>query len=451
MTHLQDSVISMVSHMPDEVLWALYALDAGSARMGRWLHLGRAATPSTRAGTNRQPVSFLCFIGANWFTGFLVRKMRQYGFYCFTHSEADEFKGWRANYREFSATEMPVDHATQPDFILVDHIYFRQRRQVFGHEAMHSFIKRVSRSFSIPVIGVDSSDTILYKFHPRSIDCFDVVLKGQGLPKDRELMNWEIGVRWGLNRKKRIRRVRFEDQVLSSDQIAKFRVSFDLGCAAYGDVQMDAPPSVPESYDVFFIGVFDSLNRLEGLRICRQHFRTLGWLQIIRGHPVVGIESWKADPKEGRAEDRAALIRESDHLYRQHRGLFRRARLSPRLYKMLARSSRVMLAFSGIGELGMRHYQAFEFAKVMICEDVSYIETIFPFEDHRNCLFVEERLGDLQEKVRWLLANEDTRCRIASAGHSQLKQTYRDGNAIFERYFLDHLGIRPSSGESSIV
>jgi hypothetical protein len=322
-------------------------------------------------------------------------------------------------------------------------MFFLNRRRAFGHEAMHAFVKQVSHGFCIPVIGIDSSDTILHKFHPKSIDCFDLVLKGQGLPKDRELMNWEIGVRWGLNRKEKIRRLRFEDMILSPSQIDKYIVSFDLGCAAYCDVRLEQPPTVTESYDVFFIGVFDSMNRLEGLRISQQHFKTLGWMQMIDNHPVVGIESWKADPQVGRAENRAELVRECSLLYQQNRKLFRRARLSPRVYRTLAQSCKIMPAFSGIGELGMRHYQAFELGKAMICEDLSHIETIYPFENGHNCLYVSDRLEDFEQKIRWLLENEDARRLIASTGFNQLKQTYSDGNLFFERYFLDHLDIKP--------
>jgi len=64
-------------------------------------------------------------------------------------------------------------------------------------------------------------------------------------------------------------------------------------------------------------------------------------------------------------------------------------------------------------------------------------------------VFVADRLEDFEEKVRWLLDNEGVRQRIATTGFRQLQQTYRDGNAIFQKYFLDYLGIErndPSQG-----
>jgi hypothetical protein len=389
-------------------------------------------------------VAFLCFIGVQWFNDFMLRKMREYGFYHFTHATTGDFRGWENNYNEYPESGLPIDHVTQPDFILVDSAFFVNRRRVFGHDAMYAFIKRKSRNFSIPVIGIDHCDVVLSKFHPKDIDCFNLILKGQGLPKDRELMNWEIGVRWGLNRKERIRRIRFDDWVLSPAQIDKFKLSFDLGSAAYCDIEVKPLSSALEWYDVFFVGSFDSLNRLEGLKICGEHFRTLGWLvKLPDDHPIVGIEDWKADPKLGRKEDRDLLTRESNRLYRENRKLFRQIRIPSDLYKFLAQFCKIMPAFSGIGELGPRHYQALEFDKALVCEDVSYIETIFTFQDGKNCVFVADRLGDLEEKVRCLLKDASARHRIASTGFSQLQETYRDGNAIFEGYFLRHLGIDP--------
>ena len=441
MKHIGDAAVSIVGALPDPALWTLYGFDRALTRARRLVQLRGSVRRSPDMRGSRQRANFLCFLGVNWFSKFMLRKMRECGFYCFTHKPLDAFRAMPRDKNEFSKFELPVDHVTQPDFVIVDHLFYRKRRIVFGHEAMRAFVRQVSRGFCVPLIGIDSSDTVLYKFHPKSLDCFDLILKGHGLPKDRELMNWETGVRWGLNRKDKIRRVRHKDMVLSQDQIDKFRVSFDIGVAAYGDVDLTRPPSVPESNDVFFVGVFNSLNRLEGLRIARQHFKTLGWLQMIEGHPVVGIESWKADPLIGRTEDRSGLVRESNRLYRQHGELFRRARLSPHLYKVLAYSSKIMPAFSGIGELGPRHYQALAFKKVMMCEDVSHIETIFPFEGGRNCVFVGERLADFEDKVRWLLENDRIRHNLASEGFAELQKTYRDGNAIFERYFLSHLGI----------
>jgi len=388
-------------------------------------------------------MNFLCFIGVQWFNDFMLRKMREYGYYYFTHETTDDFRGWEGgNYTQYPKSNLPVDHITQPDFILIDNMFFMSRRRVFGHEMMYAFIKRESRNFSIPVIGIDHCDVILSKFHSKDVDLFDLVLKGQGLPKDRELMNWEIGPRWGLNRTEKIRRIKFEDWLLSPAQIDKFELSFDLGSVAYCDIEVKPLSSALEWYDVFFVGSFDSLNRLEGLKICREHFRTLGWLvKLPDDHPIVGIEEWKADPKLGRKEDRRLLVRESNQLYRENRKLFRQIRILPVLYRFLAQSCKIMPAFSGIGELGPRHYQALEFGKVLVCEDVSYIETIFPFQDGANCVLVADRLDDLVEKIRWLLKDDRARRHIASTGFNQLQETYRDGNAIFEKFFLHHMGI----------
>jgi hypothetical protein len=147
-------------------------------------------------------------------------------------------------------------------------------------------------------------------------------------------------------------------------------------------------------------------------------------------HRIVGIEG---DPE--------LVASESRRLYREHRDLFAERRIGQAAFRAIGALCKVMPALSGIGELGSRHYQALEYAKALVCEDVSYIETMFPFEEDRNYVRTADRLEDFEEKVRWLLRDERARRRIAAAGFRDLVATYADGDAIFERSFLRHLGI----------
>ena len=442
------ALLAGLMRLPDGALKVANQVESALAAVCRRLARRRRRAASGEGGRVGGGRRFLCFLGRQWYNDFLLRQLGQRGHYAFSRGVEQTFGDWAPNYAEYGAGELPIDEATSLDYVLIDSAFFVNRRRVFGHDVMHEFVKGISGRFAVPVIGIDHCDVILSKFLPKDVDCFDLVLKAQGLPRDRELMNWEIGVRYGLNRRQRIRRLREEERILSPAQIERFRLSFDLGCAAYVG-RLPRPRRAAEPNDVFMVAAFDSLNRLEGLRICQAHFRTIGWLAKLEdGHPIVGIEDWKADPQAGRAEDREALVREARRLYEENRALFREARIPARLYRMLARSCKVMPALSGIGELGMRHYQAFEFQKAMVCEDLSHVETIFPFEDGVNCLYVADRLEDLEERIRFLLEHEEERRRMARKGFEQLRATYGDGDTLFEQYFLRHLdGAREGEGD----
>ena len=390
----------------------------------------------------------LCFVARDWYTNFLLPKLEEQGVYCFTHFWAEDFPGWVNNYNEYV---LPIDQATEPDFVLVDNKFYVNRAGMFGHDYMRAYIRRKSRSHGIPVVAIDHGDQILSKYTAGDVDCFDLVLKGHGLPRDRELMNWEIGARWGLNRCKKIRRVRHEEFRYTPAQLDKFRSSFDVG-VAYCDRSPCRLQSTFEPIDVFFVAVFNSLNRLQALKLSKEHFCTVGHLveptlAAPRGtrapyYALIGFEEGKEDPHTERPGYQRSVRQARRRFYDENRDLF--GPRTPRWrFRFLASLSKIMPAMSGYGELGPRHYQVLAFGKTLVCEDLSYIESIYPFQDEENCVFVSDHLENLVDRVSWLLENRAARRHIARRGFEQLRETYQDGDRIFKRYFLDYLGLVP--------
>ena len=52
----------------------------------------------------------------------------------------------------------------------------------------------------------------------------------------------------------------------------------------------------------------------------------------------------------------------------------------------------------------------------MVCQDLSHVETMFPFRDGENVVFCRHDLADLRPVVEQLLTDEGARQRIASEG-----------------------------------
>lgn len=315
----------------------------------------------------------------------------------------------------------------QCDFVFVDNIFWVNKRRMDGDASMHDLASQISLNFQIPIIAIDHCDVPLPKYSDKDIDNFDLVLKGQCLPRDRELMNWEIGVRYGLNRSKKIKKLP-DHKLLSNKSIEKHKLSFDLGMFRFLSPKPPQPPldSWRDSDDAFFVGSFNSLNRLNGLKLLKDNFKTTGWLtKLDPTHPIVGVQKGTEKNK-------------SEELINLHPDLFG-DRIDPSLFRAKMKNSKTCFAFSGVGELGERHYQALEINRLLVCEDVDYLETIFPFKSGVNYIKVEDELGDLNSIMEPLISDEAASLSIAQQGSDDYFSTYSDFDLLVKKYFLDYI------------
>jgi hypothetical protein len=87
----------------------------------------------------------------------------------------------------------------------------------------------------------------------------------------------------------------------------------------------------------------------------------------------------------------------------------------------LARSD-LVLAPAGFGELTFRHGEALIFGRTLICQDLSHVETMFPFAHMRNAIFIRPDLADLEALLGAIDRGEIAAERIACEG----RRTWRD-------------------------
>ena len=312
------------------------------------------------------------------------------------------------------------------EYVFVDDSFWNNISRNNTRSYVENFAKKISKNGNVPIIAIDHSDTPLPKFTDKDCDLFSVIIKSQCLPKDRDLMNWKVGVRYGLNRKGKLERA--EDQ-LSQKNIEKHKLSLDLGFFRHlqgGLKEYKWLDDWKDSYDAFFMGSFNSLNRLYGLNIIKEFFNGIGHLsKLDPTHPIVGI------PNEKREE-------ESERLYKKYKHLFGE-NISPEEFKSRSLKSKCLPAFSGIGELGARHYQAFEYKRVLLCEDVDYLDTIFPFKHGKNYIKVKDDLEDLESKLIIIRESENFSKKIAQKGCLDFYETYENPAKLFKEYFLNYL------------
>ncbi len=101
------------------------------------------------------------------------------------------------------------------------------------------------------------------------------------------------------------------------------------------------------------------------------------------------------------------------------------------------RASKLCFSPFGYGEACWRDYEAVMTGAVLIKQDMGHVQTdpdIFrPFESY---VPVKWDLSDLDEKIRWLLADEAARARIAGAAFALLQDYARSG-----RFVTDMAGV----------
>lgn len=83
---------------------------------------------------------------------------------------------------------------------------------------------------------------------------------------------------------------------------------------------------------------------------------------------------------------------------------------------------RVVMAPRGYGELTYRHGEALAAGAALVCADVSEFELRFEFRDSGNVFFCRPDLSDLASVVERVLADPEGRWRVAHQGHADFQR-----------------------------
>ena len=277
-----------------------------------------------------------------------------------------------------------------------------------GVEALRGLRRRFTR-----VIGLDQSDPFQLDFDEDTLAAMDAVLKVNGVYEERDLYNWWVGAPRGDGcwREKRDRR----EVAYSSDSLAKIRLSVPcfvgvdsrlrrrtrplygqppLGrlARAAGDWLLErlvegVPRRGTPRDTVHFAGSFSHVQRLAALR--RLRGSTLRWRGGLTHVPakITGLHGFGL-----------SVVAPSEHA-----DLIRRLRsegllVAPRnrlRYTMEMMQCKAVLSVTGYGELCFRMAEAWATGRVLVCQDLSHVRTLYPLQAHHNVVYCRPDLADL--------------------------------------------------------
>jgi len=316
------------------------------------------------------------------------------------------------------------------------------------------------------IVGVESHDELQLNLPPGAVGRMACVLKGGGLYRDRELYNYEVGPRfpegvWSERRRPRRRRY-------MPEELEKLRLSIPCflwvapgarrrlrgrreGLSPARRVARDAAERLLDPalsmvagagrpHGVHCVGRLTHVQRLEAVRLLEGLGGHHGITEVperisgLAGGLASGSATESACGLDGGSADRSAgglaggLSGAEPYWYgkllssRERRALeaaarpYMRAPVSRPAFQLDLRRHRVVVAVTGHGELTYRHMEALAAGAVLVCQDLSHAETMFPFEDRQNVLFCRPDLSDLRAIVEEALGDEDLRRRVGGAG-----------------------------------
>ena len=322
------------------------------------------------------------------------------------------------------------------DVILITSYWRRWLEQ--HHPARVKRVMTVLAGSAEAMVGVDGMDYFELGFEPGGFEGVASIIKFQGVFRDRELYNydvgpWHPGANWSQKLRPKARRYgtheldklhlsvpslmldlpgplrsarRYESgeaRTIAAEMSRTQRLARDLGEEMLSRLIAVAPVG-HRPLDVQCLATLTHVQRLDAIR-------RLEGLSGTRG--IDRIPDNVAGAEEGpepaiSAQARRALVREA--------APYMRRRLSRIGFLRDLCRHRVVVAPTGYGELGQRHAWALRTGGALVCQDLSHVETMFPFRHGENVVFCRHDLTDLRPTVDRLLANESTRTRIATDG-----------------------------------
>lgn len=347
----------------------------------------------------------------------------------------------------------PVDRA---DFALICTNWLK-RLGLRGESEVRSAF-RILRSKFKALIAIEGYDTFSLGIEPWAIELVDLVLKAQGVYKDRELYNWQVGpafphVDW--ESKKHPLGRRYETR-----HLLKLRTS--LPCFFGADYRIRDRVRVFKSHltwtqrrlryaaDIITRWMFDSVNRagfrppLEAFCIGSlthiQRMDLLLLLQDLRVSGAIGITSIPTNIFGTPHMDRDIPPSE---LERFRHLLARRQLLMPPLPRPLFMFNmlkhKVVISPTGYGELTFRTAEAWDLARAVIMQDISNVDTMYKFEDMNNVIFCRPDFSDLPRILHDVRTGSIDYSAIGRRGQTAWREWIGQSDSIYHEGVLKHL------------
>jgi hypothetical protein len=326
--------------------------------------------------------------------------------------------------------------ADKADVVLVSAYFVRWLR--WNHpDKIGAVFDRLERVATV-IAGLDGVDEFALYFPPELMERFTLVLKTNGLYKDRDLYNYRVGTlapggRW--TEKLEPLGERYSDYALSKLRLsmhlfmrvtvpalrqerrreaktmllASRRMTTRELIARYtSDSLVDATlshmPLGLRTQQVHCVGQLSHIQRLETVQRLVDFSGAKGITSVPKNVAGIGFPV---------PEDRHAQLERQVEPYRFERlGRYR--------FQLSVARHKVGVAPTGYGEMTYRHGEVMRAGAALVCQSLEHVEMQFQFRDDENVVFCRPDLADLTERVRELLADDERRLRIAGAGRRYL-------------------------------
>ena len=338
----------------------------------------------------------------------------------------------------------------QADVVLMTTYFHRWLRRTHP-DGIDEVFDRLERLAPV-VAGLDGVDEFALYFPPALMERFTLVLKTNGLYRDRELYNYRVGAlapggRWTekveplperysplalsklrlsmplfmrvtlLPVRRQARRREAQTSVFTSRTMTTAEIYARNVADWLVDSARSHAPITHRHQGVHCVGGLTHVQRLETVQRLADFSGTKGITSIPTD--VAGVDFSSPPPDDIRAR----LEREV--------ALFASPRVGRMRFQLSLARHKVGVAPTGYGELTYRHGEVLQAGAALVCQSLAHVEMQFPFKDDFNVVFCRPDLADLAERVRELLSDDERRLRIARNGRRSLL----DWNSRWREYF----------------
>ena len=307
------------------------------------------------------------------------------------------------------------------------------------------------------IVGLDGDDAFALGFPPSAFERFAIVLKCQGVYRDRDLYNYVVGPEYsGANWTEKLRPQpsRYRDPDLDKLRLSVPNLNFnfpairrcsrahmsvegsrmrrrmkrverlgrDLGETAFVRA-LGLAGDHCRPLEVHCLTGLTHVQRIEAMQLLEGFSGTRGITLPQSDTVISGRRSGTAELqlRQATGAPRSSLIDMRDELVSAARR-FSHERMGRERVLLDLRRHQVAVAPTGHGELTHRHSEVLCSGAALVCQDLSHVEMMLPLEDRVNAAFCRPDLSDLRSTVEELLRDEGQRKRIAKAGRRRFME-----------------------------
>jgi hypothetical protein len=304
-----------------------------------------------------------------------------------------------------------------------------------GEDVCRHVFKRLERAADT-IVGIEGHDTFELGLPPDGLDVVEILLKPQGLFRDRDLYNYEVGTRYpGANWSHKLRR---RAPGYSGAQLDKLRLSLPCFTGIAPPLRRrvrEIKPEIgrrqrvarnvtepvlglllailawrPRNATIHFVGGLTHATRVTALERLRGYSGRRGITRIPEN--VFGTRHLDTPlPPDCRRQ----LVSAIDH-----------KEWVPQLsrFRFLAdmQRHRAVIAAPGYGELTFRHGEALAVGATLVCPSLEHVETMFPFENGHNVLFCSPDFSDLPGILDALERDDASLRDVGRLGHATWRE-----------------------------